>query len=64
MKNVYYMFGIIVLITFSMISFSFAQTESIESNLTISSLPAGVSIYQLDNGMVETWSNGSSKDVI
>ena len=51
MKSVYY-YIISSILIFSVISSPVsAQTESIESNLIISPLPAGVSIYQLDNGM-------------
>jgi predicted Zn-dependent peptidase len=51
MKNVYHLFFSSFLIFIQMVSITFAQRESIESSLEIMSLPDGVSVYQLDNGL-------------
>ena len=51
MKNTHHLFVLSTLITFVIASFLSAQTEPEKSELNISSLPDGVSVYQLDNGM-------------
>ena len=51
MKNAHHLFVLPILIILIMLSLTLAQTDPAKSELNIASLPDGVSVYQLDNGL-------------
>jgi predicted Zn-dependent peptidase len=51
MKTFVHVYGLLVLVVLLMFSTLKAQEERVESNLNVLSLPEGVFVYRLDNGM-------------